>query len=120
PSPNYPDGNVVSAMPRTHRDARDRLFDGSEREEYQLDLIASSAPCIDAAEVCMPGERCLEREAASGRGVTVDLLQHHSARAKGDSIGVERRQARGDQISVDEDRNTRLGRQKRFREGRLP
>src|ERR1043166_6000143 len=67
----------------------------------------------------MPRQRRLEREAASLRGVAIDLLKHHAAGADRGGFGIEWREAGGDQIGIDEHRQPRLVRPELPRERRF-
>src|SRR4051794_15837165 len=76
-------------------------------------------PRSNAANVRMPRQRRLEREADPGGSIAVDLLEHQTPRAKRRSVRIERRQSGRDQIRIDEVRAAGLVRQELPCERRL-
>ena len=86
-----------SAGDSRHGDIRAR-----QPEEEEGRAIAAVLQVGDEVEVASAGQGCLDAEVLPGFGQFLDPGQEEPAGAKGLRFGGERREARGDQVGVEE------------------
>ena len=95
-------GNVVTALAHPRCDAHDSQFRRGKPEEKQRNEVPHRVSLIDELHIGARGERRLEGEVLAGDQQVVHALQHQPPRVDSDAFGVERREALGDFVGIDE------------------
>ena len=107
-SPDNGFRNIMAALPNTLGNPCNRSLRAIELQEDQLHSVAIVSPAWNHPSIAATGQGRFKTETDPSSSIASNFGKHQAAGLEGCRVGPEWRQARGDQIGVDENRTIRL------------
>jgi hypothetical protein len=102
PAADYGVGHEVTALGHAGGHTGKCQLDAGKLEEKELHVVSGRLPCWNLPSVGQARKGRLEGETASLPDTFTDFFDDQTPRTDGCGFGLKRRQARGNQIGIDE------------------